>query len=218
MASKTGNVSVTASDVEDNRITIGDITVSGSYSFGPSADEGGGLISASGDSEESLSASFSFTVSSGVVFSSLSASYDITLSLESDKTYNETDALAYATGTTVTGTNTNVTGTYLAAPATGLIGTTGITIATVSSSGVTANSSYSSGNLQVSVTDGGTDSKSATVTVTAAFGWGTYFNSENPVNLNNAEYLDDYVDGLTWLNTNLNEASFTYTVGGTASA
>ncbi len=195
--SKTGNVSVTAADVKDNRITIGDITVNGSYSFGPST--GGTLITAtdSNESEEDLSASFSFTVSWA---STLSKSYDITLALASDKKHGETDALAYAVDSAK----------YLTAPASGLIGDTGITIATVSSSGVTANS-YSEGNLTVEVST--VTTSSATVTVTAAFGWGTYFDSKNPVNLSDSTKLNDYITGLQWLNTNLNEAEFTYTVG-----
>ncbi len=201
-----GSVSVTASDVKDQRVTISNVTVDASekYSFQSNGAVTGTYISGEDGDVEDLSASFSFTLTMG---EDVTSSYYIYLSLAD-------------TSTSPT-LSSDVSNGYISAPIT--VGASNYTLlgtATASALTISANTSdLTTAGIKVSsnTTEGGT----YVITVQADFDWGTIFGGVNPTSwdgqgTNGATTdLDTAIAGITALYA-LNNATFNYTI--TASA
>ncbi len=210
-----GNVSVTAEEVEDNRVTVDNFSVTGSYNFGP--DHAGPHITLSGDdTEESLAATFTFDV---IYAASFADSLNINLALTCNTNTTTTSDSETTTDTTPNASYCDlIIGQYLVEPFTSSTNysgfdTTCVTIATLTTEGVKASDTYSSelptaptttasvAGTYVTVENATTNSdgkKVQKVTVATSFGWGSYFGYVNPA------YYGETVDGGTAYNSTLN--------------
>ncbi len=178
MSSTSGTVSVTASEVIDNRMTIGDLTVDGNIVFGPSdGNNKGNIIDDGAGNPENLSTTISATIETTTTFSGA-----ITFSIAPDSTdtslstaYSSAISSGYITdpiagegnGDTVVGDTINI-----------------VNVSSGSATGVTINPIDGNTSVGVSAVVSGSSTSGTTftftVTITVTYGWGTYFTYTNP--------------------------------------
>ncbi len=206
--SQEGNVSVVAADITDETFQISTITVSDSnVVFGPDRNVASPAYigyDTESDSED-LTAIFSFTITAGSNLASDSnTTYNIAISFDDY-------ASGAAEGASRLGYFEDESGaTYVEAPTDG----TGITIATYSNGSLSPASAFSEGDNYDSDSGAGFGVviDSLTITVTAKFGWGEFFNYTNPVNWSDGTAVASAQAAIQSVNSNLNGASFVFTV------